>query len=173
MSALYRVRQFVRASGAWLRSGEGDVTFAARYLSPPALDLFQAMPRHDQHHARNVCQTLQRQGHTDRDLLAAALLHDAGKSVGREASVRLWHRVAVVLIRVFWPGLLDRLAKDTEARWRQPFYVQVHHAAIGAEAARQAGCSDSAVTLIRHHEDPPGQKLDPLLAALQAADSEN
>ena len=173
MSALYRVRQFIRASGAWFRSGEGDVAFAARYLSPPALALFQAMPRHDQQHARNVCQTLQRQGHMDRDLLAAALLHDAGKSFGREASVRLWHRVAVVLIRVFWPSLLGQLARNSEEGWRRPFYVQVYHAAIGAEAARQAGCSDIAVTLIRHHEDPPGRIFDPLLAALQAADGEN
>jgi hypothetical protein len=85
----------------------------------------------------------------------------------------LWHRVAVVLIRVFWPSLLGQLAKDERGSWRRPFYVQVHHAAIGAEAARQAGCSAITVELIHHHEDAPDQALDPLLAALQAADSEN
>lgn len=131
------------------------------------------MPRHDQQHARNVCQMLQRQGHADRDLLAAALLHDAGKSITPDGSVRLWHRVAVVLIRVFWPSLLGRLARDKARGWRRPFYVQVHHAAIGAEAARQAGCSDIAVELIRHHEDAPDRIHDPLLSALQIADSEN
>ena len=173
MSALYRVQQFVRASRAWFRSGDGDVEFAARYLPPAALDLFQAMPRYDQQHALNVCHTLDRQGHVDNDLLAAALLHDAGKSVAQGASVGLWHRVAVVLIRIFWPSLLDRLAKDERQSWRRPFYVQVHHAAIGAETARQAGCSEITVGLIRRHEDAPDQTLDPLLAALQAADSEN
>ncbi len=170
---MYRVRQFVRASGAWFRSGEGDVKFAVRYLPPPAVELFQAMPRYDQQHALNVCHTLERQGHAERDLLAAALLHDAGKSAVPGANLRLWHRVAVVLIRVFWPGLLDRLACDKEGSWRRPFYVQVHHAAIGADAARHAGCSEIAVGLIRRHEDPPDPGFDPLLAALQAADSEN
>ena len=131
------------------------------------------MPRYDQQHARNVCHTLERQGHGDRDLLAAALLHDAGKSVAQEGRVRLWHRVAVVLIRLFWPTLLDRLAKDEKGSWRRPFYVQVHHAAIGAKAAQRAGCSEITVGLIHHHEDAPEQVLDPLLAALQAADSEN
>ena len=173
MPALYRVRQFVRASRAWFRSGDGDVEFAACYLPPQALDLFRTMPRHDQQHARSVCRTLEQQGHADRDLLAAALLHDAGKSAVSGARLRLRHRVAVVLIRVFWPPLLDRLAKDQQGNWRQPFYVQVNHAAIGAEAARQAGCPDTVVGLIRHHEDAPDPIRDPLLAALQAADSEN
>lgn len=173
MSALYRVRQFVRAVWAWVRSGEGDGEFAAHYLPPPAVKLFQAMPRYDQQHALNVCHTLERQGHVERDLLAAALLHDMGKSVAQGARVGLWHRVAVVLIRVFWPSLLGRLAKDERGSWRRPFYVQVHHAAIGAEAAQQAGCSEITVGLIRHHEDAPDQAFDPLLAALQAADSEN
>jgi hypothetical protein len=170
---LYRVQQFVRASGAWFRSGEGDVEFAARYLPPLAVELFRAMPRYDQQHALNVCHTLERQGQADRDLYAAALLHDAGKSATPGARLRLWHRVAVVLIRVFWPPLLDRMAKDEQGSWRQPFYVQVHHAAIGAEAAREAGCSKVTVGLIRHHEDAIAPPLDPLLAALQAADSEN
>jgi putative nucleotidyltransferase with HDIG domain len=131
------------------------------------------MPRYDQQHALNVCHTLERQGQADRDLYAAALLHDAGKSATPGARLRLWHRVAVVLIRVLWPPLLDRLAKGQPGSWRQPFYVQVHHAAIGAEAAREAGCSKVTVGLIRHHEDALDPPLDPLLAALQAADSEN
>jgi len=173
VSALYRVRQFVRAAGAWIRSGEGDGEFAARYLPAAAVELYQAMPRYDQHHALNVCHTLELQGHVERDLLAAALLHDAGKSVAQGGRVRLWHRVVVVLIRVLWPSLLGRLAKDELGSWRRPFYVQLHHAAIGAEAAQQAGCSEITVGLIRHHEDAPDQVLDPLLAALQAADSEN
>ena len=34
----------------------------------------------DQRHSLNVMRTLRRQGHTEPDLLAAALLHDVGKS---------------------------------------------------------------------------------------------
>jgi putative nucleotidyltransferase with HDIG domain len=131
------------------------------------------MPRYDQQHALKVVDTLTREGHTERDLLAAALLHDVGKSVTPGPRLRLWHRVAVVLIHVSWPSLLERLAKDEPGSWRRPFHVQLRHAAIGAEAARRAGCSETAVDLICRHEKAPNQALDPLLAALQAADSQN
>ncbi len=87
--------------------------------------------------------------------------------------MRLWHRVAVVLIQLVSPGLLGRLAKDEQGSWRRLFYVQLHHAAIGAEAARLAGCSATTVNLIDRHEDALDQTPDPLLAALQAADCQN
>jgi hypothetical protein len=85
--------------------------------------------------------------------------------------VRLWHRVSAVLSSAFWPDLLERIAKDQAGSWRQPFYVQLHHAAIGAELAREAGCSQRTVDLIRFHEDPACQGNDPLLPVLQSADS--
>jgi len=171
--ALYRIRQFFWAARSWFGSeGDGD-ELAVRYLPPPAVELFRAMPRYDQQHALKVADTLEREGHTEHDLLAAALLHDAGKSATSGARLRLWHRVTVVLIHVSWPSLLERLAKDEPGSWRRPFHVQLHHAALGAEAARRAGCSETTVTLIRRHEESPAQAPDPLLAALQAADSQN
>jgi len=173
VSALYRVQQFIRAAGSWFRPGEGDREFVARYLPPTAIRLFQGMSRYDQKHALNICMALEQQGHTERDLLAAALLHDVGKSVTQGAKVRLWHRVAVVLIQLVAPGLLGQLAKDETGSWRRPFYVQLHHAMIGAEAARRAGCSATTVGLIIRHEDALDQTSDPLLAALQAADCQN
>ena len=173
MSALYRIQQFVRAAGSWIRSGEGGNEFVARYLPPEAARLFEGMSRYDQRHALHVCRTLVQQGHTERGLLAAALLHDVGKSVTQGARVRLWHRVAVVLSQIVSPDLLGRLAKDQQGSWRRPLYVQLHHATIGAEAARLAGCSTTTVSLIRRHEDAHDQTPDPLLAALQAADSQN
>lgn len=173
MSALYRIRQFFRATRSWFGSGGDGDELAARYLPPPAVELFRAMPRYDQQHALKVVDTLKREGHTERDLLAAALLHDVGKSVTPEARLRLWHRVTVVLIHVSWPSLLERLAKDEPGSWRRPFHVQLHHAALGAEAARRAGCSTAAVDLIRRHEKASDKAHDPLLAALRAADSQN
>lgn len=170
---MYRVRQFVRAAGSWIRSDDADIAIAAGYLPPEAIKLFRAMSRYDRQHALKVMQALERQGHTERDLLAAALLHDAGKNVTQEGRVRLWHRVAVVLMHVARPGLLVRLAEGGRQGWRRPFYVALTHAAIGAEAAAQAGCSEVTVDLIRRHEDAQEQIHDPLLAALQAADSEN
>jgi hypothetical protein len=155
---------------------------ARRYLSSEGLALFQAMPRYDQRHATSVAHTLYAQGQRDEDLLVAALLHDVGKTVpppdfgslGRgPKSVRLWHRVAVVLMRAFWSGLLPALAGDGSQSWRRPFYVQEHHAALGAELAQQVGCSSRTVFLIQNHESPSGQDDDPLLSVLQAADNVN
>ncbi len=171
MSAAYRVQQFVYAVRAVIRPKKGGVDLAARYLSPEAQSLFEAMPGYDRQHALNVVQVLQGEGHTDADLLVAALLHDAGKTVQQDGALSLWHRVAVVLLRAFRPGLLDRIAEDRPGSWRRPFFVQQCHAAIGAELAHKAGCSPRTVALIRYHEDAAGRVEDPDLVALQAADN--
>jgi putative nucleotidyltransferase with HDIG domain len=171
MSAIYRVRQFVWAAGAWVRPE--DLAQAQRYLSPASLGLFRAMPRYDRRHGLDVLQACLEDGHIETDLLAAALLHDVGKTVHPSGRLRLWHRVAAVLLRTLGPGLLAEIGRDRSGSWRQPFFVQQHHAALGAELARQAGCSERTVELILRHEDPPGRTEDPLLAALQAADSTN
>jgi putative nucleotidyltransferase with HDIG domain len=171
MSAIYRVRQFVQAAGALVRREDTDAVH--RYLPATAVDLFEAMPRYDRQHALNVLRSLQEGGHCDPDLLAAALLHDAGKTAHPVGALRLWHRVTMVLVRAFWPALLEQLGGEQARGWRQAFFVQQHHAAIGAELARQAGCSLRTVELIRHHEDPSRSAEYPELTALQAADGVN
>jgi putative nucleotidyltransferase with HDIG domain len=131
------------------------------------------MPRHDRRHALNVFRTLQRRGHRDSDLMTAALLHDAGKTASRAGVSRLRNRVAIVLLRALRPGLLERLGRDRAKGWRRPFWIQEHHADLGAELAREAGCSPIVVDLIRRHEDPASRAEEPLLFALQAADGVN
>jgi predicted HD phosphohydrolase len=179
MSALYRVRQFAQAVGAIVRSPDrtqdrsvaGVDDLAARFLRPEALALFRAMPRYDRRHGLAVARYLRTGGHDDADLMAAALLHDVGKTCYPGGGVSLAHRVAAVLVRAVGPGLLEQLGREN-VRWRRSFYVQAHHAALGAELARKAGCSPATVWLIRHHEDAPAE-ADDRLAALQAADSRN
>ena len=157
-----------------MRRSEVDETTLANYLPPLAVDLFLSMPYYDQQHALKVVETLRRQGYHDPDLIAAALLHDVGKSVSLAGRPRLWHRVATVLGHAFWPDLLERLSREDQGEgWRQPFYVQEHHAALGAQLAQEAGCSPVTESLIRHHEEPGSESDDPWLAALQAADSTN
>jgi len=173
MSAAYRVRQFARAVGAWLQPEDAAQAVVSSYLPEAARELFWAMPRYDRQHATRVVETLEGMGVRDPDLMAAALLHDTGKTAGKTGRLRLWHRVAVVLMRAFAPSLLERIAQDRPKSWRQPFYVQLHHGEIGAALAAEAGCSARTADLIRHHEDSAGQQDDHLLTALQSADGVN
>jgi len=183
----YRVQQFVQAVGSLFQAEEADDGPVAGHLPPEAVTLFRAMPRYDRRHARRVLRTLQAKGWAEPDLLAAALLHDIGKSGQlpgehpqdlrrgqRAGRVRLWHRVAAVLMRAVRPSLLERIGKDSRTgSWRYPFYVQLHHAAIGASLAEQAGCSLRTVDLIRRHEDPAAADSDPLLVVLQGTDNQS
>ena len=173
MPAIYRVRQFMRASGTWLRPARVDQELLNQHLSPPAVALFQSMPGYDRQHALAVFRTLVEAGHDEPDLLAAALMHDVGKSRVPGAGIRVWHRVVTVLLQSLWPELLERIGQDRPGSWRRPFFIQQHHASLGAELAEQAGCSPVTVELIRCHEEANGRGTDRLLAALQAADSVN
>ena len=177
--ARYRIAQFRSALQAQVTLSELDM--ARGILPAPAWALFAAMPRPDQRHSLNVMLALQAQGYrppADRDLLAAALLHDAAKS----GHLRLWHRVALVLLNLTPPGrrLLRWLARPAApAHWRYSFYVIVHHAALGAAQVLAAGCSTTTAWLIEHHQAPlvthaaARSQHDAWLLALQKADNES
>jgi putative nucleotidyltransferase with HDIG domain len=172
LGARYRVRQFALALGASINLEKTDVL--KEYLEGPQLELFYSMSSMDQHHCLAVFRTLREAGETDTSLLQAALLHDMGKTMG---PVRIWHRVIAVLVKAVIPRIWERVDGEP-GTWRYPFYVHRQHALLGAEMARQAGCSPEVVWLITRHEDRPweiqaGEKESKLLAALQAADEVN
>lgn len=166
---MYRVGQFLRALVARVRREE--LQPLSQYLTPAQMELFRRMPRYDQRHSLNVFRALRARGYDDPNLLAAALLHDAGKA---DEALRLWHRVIVVLAEAIEPRLLNRLAKGDSRSWRYPFFVHLCHPQRGAEMARAAGCSPTTVELIRRHHDPASNprrtRLDELLMALQEID---
>ncbi|HEX5039787.1 MAG TPA: hypothetical protein VFW95_06620 [Candidatus Limnocylindria bacterium] len=108
-----------------------------RLLPTAAAALFASMPVADRRHGLDVAERLVATGIDDPDVLAAALLHDAGK--GRR--VRLWHRVAGVLLDAFAPGLLERWASPDPRSLRFPFHLYLHHARISADLATAAGCT--------------------------------
>lgn len=171
----YRVQQFFAALQAHVAPAE--VAALHGVLPPAALALFQQMPVADQRHSLDVYAALLRAGQRDADLLAAALLHDVAKA----GHIRIWHRVALVLLKAVAPGrrVLAWLARPAEVgNLRYPFYVSVHHPALGARQAQAAGCSARTSWLIAHHQAPMTEVrgADPallaLLQALQKVDDE-
>jgi len=173
---MYRAQQFFRA----LRARIEPVAWAEveGLWRPAQMVLFRRMPRYDQRHSLDVARTLRTAGHDHPDLLAAALLHDVAKSAG---PLRLWHRVAIVLLKAFAPRWLDWLAREAEpGHWRYPFYVHRVHPRVGARWAEEAGCSSLTVWLIACHQSLAGQGEEHckassrrLLVALRWADSQN
>jgi hypothetical protein len=121
------------------------------------------MPVADRRHGLDVALSLARLGHDDPDLLGAALLHDAGKG----DRMRLWHRVAGVLLDASAPSLLRRLASAEPTSWRHPFHLYLHHASISARLAREVGCPARVAGFITGEVDAADASL---LRALTTAD---
>ncbi len=156
----YRARQFFGALGA--RLGEDERRDAASLLGAGLMSLFESMSRRDQRHCFDVYRAVLARGCDDRDVLAAALLHDAGKGRLSGARVRLWHRVAYVVLTAGAPFMLRRLNGG-----RGGLAALHNHAARGAMLAEAMGATPAIADLIRRHEDEP---RDARQAALRAAD---
>lgn len=135
-----------------------------RILPSGGVSLFESMPVADRRHGLDVAERLLRGGHDDPDLLGAALLHDAAKG----HRMRLWHRVAGVLLEAFAPSVLRRLASPDPRSWRHPFHLYLHHAPMSAEMALAAGCSTRLGAFIRGEAETDGDAR--LLGALGVAD---
>ena len=177
MRPLYRARQFFAAVGADRQAlGPAELAEAVAWLPAGAMPLFAAMSRGDQRHSLTIWRLLQAQGHTDAALAQAALLHDCAKQPG---GVRLWHRVAVVLVKALWPARWSAWAqRETPPHGcRYPFWAHAQHPRLGAALAAAAGCDPVAVQLIRRHQEPApaggdSDSIGRLLAAFQAVDDD-
>jgi hypothetical protein len=137
-----RVRRFLSAIDARPRSG--IVASATANLTPQQLTLFHRMHPADQAHCLRLRAELLCAGHGDPDLITAALLHDCGKAW---PSPRLWLRVLVDVGESIAPAGLDWLCtRRFWLGWIARAYRL--HGALGARAARLAGCSPRVVALI-------------------------
>lgn len=140
--ARYRSRQFFSSLRPRIDAGLRDE--ALRLLREPERALFASMTQRDQQHCLDVYRRLRIEGRDDRDLLVAALLHDAGK--GR---IAVWHRVAFVALDAIAPKAIDRIAAPGDGPgYRQALYRCRHHGELGARLAEAAGCSAAVVSLI-------------------------
>ncbi len=145
------------------RVGAEEEAAAREILPERAWALFAGMPVADRRHALDVVARLRADGHEARDVLVAALLHDAAKG----PRMRLWHRVAGVLLERLMPRLLRRLASEDARSWRHPFWLHLNHDRLSADLAARAGCTVAAA-LIRG--EAHGEPQVRLLRALRAAD---
>ncbi len=164
MSWAYRARQFWARMRAASRAI--DDRAARRVLPRDALALYVRMSPGDRQHALQVLERLRAEGSWPNSVEQAALLHDVGK-VG--ARLTLAHRTLVVLLQALPPASLARLAGDGTPAWRHPFFVQLHHAELGATLCAQAGCPPETVSLVRAHQGDDHAALAPEWRAAGAA----
>ncbi len=158
---MHRVGQLV--AHVWARVTPEENAFAARLLPPAARQLFAAMSVADRRHGLEVTRRLLAAGFDDPELLAAALLYDAGKG----DRLRLWHRAAGVLADAIAPRLLRGNASSEPASAGYPFHLYLEHASISADVALAAGCSPRTAAFIR---GSAAEADAPHAAALHAAD---
>jgi hypothetical protein len=136
---------------------ETELAAAAGDLgSPEQLALFRSMHPADQRHGLAVRDALTAQGARDPDLLAAALLHDAGK--GRTG---LLPRVVHALGQAYG-SWIPRLARRLPPL-RPGLDRLADHPARSAQLAAEAGCTPRTVELIRWQEAPRDPDLGGLL----------
>jgi hypothetical protein len=151
---VHRVGQLVAHVRA--RVAPEEMAVVRRVLPAGGAALFESMPTADRRHGLDVAERLLRAAHDDPDLLGAALLHDAAKG----NRMRLWHRVAGVLLEAFAPSVLRRLADPDPRSWR--------HEPMSADLALAAGCAPRLGSFIRGEASTEDDAR--LLAALKAAD---
>lgn len=173
MSIAYRIRQFWRLLRA-RPLPENAWRDIKDVLSPAELALFRRQSAGDCAHGFRVMKTLKDAGETDRRLLAAALLHDLGKSLMDTTTL---DRVVGALGEQLFPERATRWGMASGQDWRRPFVIRQQHARWGADLASNAGSQTMTVNLIRHHQDPPEKMNEEearrLLAKLQWADNQH
>jgi hypothetical protein len=149
-----KIRQAVRHVRARVSGAERAALDA--WLTPAEARLFDGMHIADGRHGLDVVASLRAAGTTDRDVLVAGLLHDAGKG-----ATGLWPRVAWSLGQAWGPWawrVASRLPGMTRA-----FTRLRDHAERSAVLAAAAGCSARTVELIRYQEAPMDPEFGELL----------
>jgi hypothetical protein len=149
-----KARQLVGHIRAGVRPDER--TAIAGWLTPAQLDLFDAMHVADQRHGLDVVGSLRDQGVTEREVLVAGLLHDAGKG-----QTGVWPRVAWSLGQAWGPWVW-RIAGALPGM-RAALHRLRDHPDTSAALAERAGCTPRTVDLIRHQDAPRDREFGELL----------
>jgi len=157
----YRARQFFHA--LFPRFEDHHLEHVRAILDEGEFALFESMEKRDQRHGVRVMEHLRAEHHADRDLLAAALLHDCGKG-----DMPVWLRIA----NVVFPAYLQRLATKAQEGHSgrghpAAAFRLVHHARLGAGLAEKAG---SSAATVRYISGSAAEHEHDRIAVLRAAD---
>jgi hypothetical protein len=149
----YRVHQFIRA--AFPQIDPSEITWALDNLPPEACSLFLKQSRSEQRHAIDVAHSVMKEKNSltllnFHNLLAAALLHDCGKS---KVGNRLWHRVFIVLLQKMPQPIWSRLERSHTV-FATPLKTASRHAIWGGSLAQRAGLNPMICRLIHEHHSP-------------------
>lgn len=133
-----KVRRLARSLSA--RYAHPDDAWAAAQLTPAEARVYLGMDARDREHACRVTRHLLRDHpHAAPEVVAAALLHDCGKSI---RPYRVAERVLVGLM----PNRLARLLP------LGPLWVRAYHPELGAELLARADARPRVARLVaRHH----------------------
>ncbi|MFC6591110.1 HD domain-containing protein [Deinococcus lacus] len=127
----------------WAQQARPDDDWALGFLSAPEAAIYLAMdPRDREHGCRVAAAVGSACPQASAELLAAALLHDCGKS---RRPYRVWERVLAGLLPWRWAGVLP---------W-EPARLRAQHPRLGAEQLRAAGARPRVAELVACHHAPP------------------
>jgi hypothetical protein len=153
----YRARQLRRTLSPGITPH--DLREAESALGGDLYSLFAAMQPADQRHCLDVYRRLRADGEEDPDVLAAALIHDAGKGGDSASRIRTWHRVVYVILATLPSAALDRVARGDGGLGR------LHrHGEATLRLVRGAGASERITELLevmesRRRDDPRARRL--------------
>lgn len=159
--ARHRVRQFFGALRPRVSAEQRAEAYG--YLNDAQRAVFESMTPRDQQHGVDVLRRVRSSAAGDDSaLFVASLLHDCGKG-----DVRLWQRVAYVLLAAVAPWLLKRISLEDGRGWRNALWRLLHHPELGARIVAATGADPDTVRMIREQD---ATEPDARLALLQAAD---
>lgn len=140
-----KARQARTHLGARVRPGERRSL--AAWMTPRELALFDAMHIADRRHGLDVAAYLRRAGVTDRDVLAAGVLHDCAKG-----DTGIGPRIAWSLVEAVGPWV-PALAGHLPG-WNTALDRLRDHAEASAVVCEQVGLAPHAVALVRAQAAP-------------------
>jgi len=142
-------------------------------LNPPARAWFRSLPRDLQWHGLQVMHDLKHAGVDRYDMLAAALLHDAGKAAGSSGPLVRAFIVLALHLMPDWSARRSQLDYRRAQGIDRVLAIAGQHPQIAAEKAAECGCDPITIDLIRYHQDYRRSKDDALLQLFQQVDNEN